>query len=70
MGDLPFYGLVMTGVLALYAGVGSVIGARMGPPALVASARRSVYVVAAFLTLAIVMLFHAFAVHDFSIRCR
>ncbi|OGP81838.1 MAG: hypothetical protein A2Y95_04190 [Deltaproteobacteria bacterium RBG_13_65_10] len=68
MTDLGFYTLVITFVLAAYAGIASIIGYRSGLPALIASGRRSVYLVAGTLTLSILILFHAFAVHDFTLQ--
>ncbi len=68
MSDLGFYSLIMALVLALYAGSASVAGHRMGLAGLVQSGRRSAYVVAALLTLAMALLFYSFATHDFSIR--
>ena len=68
MAELGFYTLVITFVLAIYACGASVIGQRMCLEGLVVSGRRSVYAVCAFLTLAIVILFYAFAVHDFTFK--
>ena len=66
--ELGFYSLVITFVLAAYACGASVIGYRTGGEALIVSGRRSIYAVAAFLTLSILILFHAFATHDFTFK--
>jgi cytochrome c-type biogenesis protein CcmF len=68
MAQLGFYTLVLAFVLAVYAAAASVIGQRLRAPEMIASGRRSLYAVTAALTLSIVILFHAFAVNDFSLK--
>ncbi|PZC48247.1 MAG: cytochrome c-type biogenesis protein CcmF [Chloroflexi bacterium] len=54
--------------MSIYSAVGSVLGARLGMPELVRSARYSIYLIALSLGAAIVALVVAFLSHDFEIR--
>jgi cytochrome c-type biogenesis protein CcmF len=63
--DLGTIALLLALIFALYAGMSAVLGARLQRPALVASARRAVLVVAAFFLTAAVALILSFVTHDF-----
>ena len=60
--------LLIALVVATYAGVASLIGARRGNRQLVASGRAGVYALAAVLGLSSVALLYAFLSHDYSIK--
>src|SRR3954468_879491 len=60
--------LLIALVLATYAGVASVVGARRGNRRLIASGRAGVYALAAVLGLSSVALVYAFVSHDYSIK--
>jgi cytochrome c-type biogenesis protein CcmF len=66
--DLGAIAQTLALVFALYAVAGSALGARLDRPALVASGRRALYVVAAFLVTACVSLILSFTTHDFGAR--
>ncbi len=63
--DLGSIALMLALVFALYAIASGVLGARLGRPALVASSRRAVYSVAAFLVTGALALILSFTTHDF-----
>jgi cytochrome c-type biogenesis protein CcmF len=63
--DLGSIGLMLALVFALYATAASIIGATRRKPALVASGRRAVLVVAGFLVLASFALLASFLIRDF-----
>ena len=60
--------LLIALVVATYAGVASVIGARRGSRRLIESGRAGVYALAAVLGLSSVALVYAFVSHDYSIK--
>ncbi|HXU03018.1 MAG TPA: cytochrome c-type biogenesis CcmF C-terminal domain-containing protein [Polyangia bacterium] len=60
--------LLIALVVATYAGVASVVGARRGNRRLIASGRAGVYALAAVLGLSSVALVYAFVSHDYSIK--
>jgi cytochrome c-type biogenesis protein CcmF len=60
--------LLIALVVATYAGVASIIGARRGNRRLIASGRAGVYALAAVLGLSSVALVYAFVSHDYSIK--
>ena len=66
--DLGAIAQTLALVFALYAIASSALGARLDRPALVASGRRALYVVAAFLVTACVSLILSFTTHDFGAR--
>jgi cytochrome c-type biogenesis protein CcmF len=66
--DLGMIAQMLALVFALYAIASSALGARLDRPALVASGRRALYVVAAFLVTACVALILSFTTHDFAVR--
>ena len=60
--------LLIALVVATYAGVASLVGARRGNRRLIASGRAGVYALAAVLGLSSVALVYAFVSHDYSIK--
>ncbi|MBU80628.1 MAG: hypothetical protein CL724_03980 [Chloroflexi bacterium] len=68
MADLGTMTLLLALALALYAGIGSVAGARLGSGDLIMSARRSSYMSGIALAVATGALVYAFVTHDFSIE--
>jgi cytochrome c-type biogenesis protein CcmF len=66
--DLGAIAQTLALVFALYAIASSALGTRLDRPALVASGRRALYVVAAFLVTACVSLILSFTTHDFGAR--
>jgi cytochrome c-type biogenesis protein CcmF len=68
MADLGTMSMMLALALAVYAGVGSVAGVKLGSGDLVMSARRSAYVAGLALTVAVGALVYAFVTHDFSIE--
>jgi cytochrome c-type biogenesis protein CcmF len=66
--DLGAIAQTLALVFALYAIASSALGARLDRPALVASGRRALYVVTAFLVTACVSLILSFTTHDFGAR--
>ena len=68
MADLGTMSLLLALALAAYAGIGSVIGARLGSGDLVMSARRSSYMAGIAMAVAVGALVYAFVSHDFSIE--
>ncbi|HEU5318251.1 MAG TPA: cytochrome c-type biogenesis CcmF C-terminal domain-containing protein, partial [Chloroflexota bacterium] len=61
-------GVLLALVVSVYAILAAILGQLRQRPALVASARNAVYVVAALLTLAAGALFYALFAHDFSVK--
>jgi cytochrome c-type biogenesis protein CcmF len=55
-------------VIAAYAGVASLVGARRGNQRLIASGRSAVYALAAVMGLASVAILYAFVSHDYAIK--
>ena len=68
MADLGTMSLLLALALAVYAGVGSVAGVKLGSGDLVMSARRSAYMAGLALAVAVGALVYAFVTHDFSIE--
>jgi cytochrome c-type biogenesis protein CcmF len=68
MAELGTMSLLLAFALALYAGVGSVVGARLGSGDLVMSSLRSSYMAGLALAVAVGALVYAFVTHDFSIE--
>lgn len=68
MADLGTMTLMLALALAVYAGVGSVVGAKLGSGDLVMSSRRSAYMAGLALAVAVGALVYAFVTHDFSIE--
>jgi cytochrome c-type biogenesis protein CcmF len=66
--DLGAIAQTLALVFALYAIASSALGVRLDRPALVASGRRALYVVVAFLVAACVSLILSFTTHDFGAR--
>ena len=67
MSDLGTMSLLLAFALTAYAGVGSVVGARIQANDLIMSARRSSYMAGVSLAIAVGALVYAFVTHDFSI---
>ena len=66
--DLGMIAQMLALVFALYAIASSVLGARLKRPALAASGRRAVLVVAALLVTAAISLIASFLQHDYGVR--
>lgn len=66
--DLGTISQILALLFAVYAVASSVLGAVRGKPALIASGRRAVYMVAMFLVLAAVSLIASFLARDFAVR--
>ena len=67
MSELGTMSLLLAFALTAYAGVGSVVGARIQANDLIMSARRSSYMAGVSLAVAVGALVYAFVTHDFSI---
>ena len=68
MADLGSITMLLAIALAVYAGIGSLVGQWRGAPDLLASARYAAYLTPLMLVTAMVVLVAAFVDHDFSLR--
>jgi len=68
MADLGVMALLLGMALSVYAAVGSVVGVKIGIPALIVSARRAIYMTTLSAAVASAALISAFVQNDFSIR--